>query len=676
MVSVEKIQAVKEAELKLQEFFSANGKEQKFAVKLQSDETKRAFSIYEDDNKVLTFVGTTPAAVFAGAMYYIQHAKFGNLPQLPISKIAPYAERLMTEDFPFHCYEPTGYSFDLDTYAANLAALGFTGMECNRFSREMPLSPFHASYLHTNPSPAAFFKTTYHGNVWSDELIAANHAELERTVNAALKYGLDPIFTIFLPRPYPEEFFELHPTWRGHNFKSQYLTNGGHKNPYALDTDNPEVMDFYRQIFSQMLDDFPQIKHFFFWHSDLGTGFKKTDAEKTMADRIRAFQLMLKEEIDKRNLNISVWVNPWGINVSEFKSIADALPENVGFTIKDNPGLPCYLGSSPDTLHDATIFHAELGKIPQYVREEATRTKRKYCIGQYLDFSEDLDPIVAVPHPVMTYRKFRTLETVECDVSSLHWGLISPDVAPMNINQEVIREMNWGDKSVTFSELLKKILPGALDDADRMVMDQAITEIDHAIRLWPQYWGCRFQDLGIRLGWFLRPFGVDVDELTQNPQWLRDRQIYNMAFTEPYKSFMDITPAQAAEIGKYYLEMAKFIDSAIAKMRGIKTASEVAHKFIERQIIPATVLLGFCRTFGNMFSFFGTRDGNFKDQDYQLKMMKKFVDDEVKNIADLIDTFTKYPNSIIVADKPWGQCFGPDLVEKLEWKREVMSAKG
>ena len=672
MVTMAKNQAVKEAEKKLQSFFEAQKIDKKFKVELHPDDSQRSFSIFEDDDNVLNFVGTTPATVFAGVAYYIQHSLFKNLPTLPIIKTSPYRERLMTEDFPFHCYAPTGYNFDLDTYAANLAALGFTGMECNRFSREMPLTPFHGSYLHTNPSPAAFFKTTYHGNVWSDELIAANHAELERTVNSALRHGLDPIFTIFLPRPYPEEFFELHPTWRGHNFKSPYLANGGHKYPFALDTDNPEVMDFYRQIFSQMLDDFPQIKHFFFWHSDLGTGFKKTDEEKTLAERIRSFQLMLQEEINKRNLSISVWVNPWALNVSEFKSIADALPENVGFTIKDNPGLDCFLGSSPDELHDATIFHAELGKIPQYIRKEATRTNRKFCLGQYLDFSEDLDPIVAVPHPVMTYRKFRTLEKIEFDVSSLHWGLISPDVAPMNINQEVIREMNWGDTSVTFGELLQKILPGDLSDAEAAVIDSALRQIDHAIRLWPEFWGLRFQDLGLRLGWFLRPFGIDVDDKTQNPQWLLDRQIYNIPYTEPYKAFMNITPAQSAEVGKYYSDMAAMIDKAIADLKKLDNSSLLVQKFIRRQIIPASVLAGFCKTFGNMFAFHGVRDGNFKDEAYKVELMKKIAADEVKNIDNLIQIFTETPNAVIVADKAWGQCLGKDLVEKLAWKKAVM----
>ena len=673
MVTISKNQAVKEAEKKLQNFFDAQKINQRFVVQLQEDDSKRAFSIFEDDDNVLNFVGTTPATVFASVVYYIQHTMFKNLPALPIDKVSPYRERLMTEDFPFHCYEPTGYDFDLDTYAANLAALGFTGMECNRFSRKMPLTPFHGSYLHTNPSPAAFFKTSYHGDVWSDELIAANHAELERTVNSALRHGLDPIFTIFLPRPYPEEFFELHPTWRGHNFKSPYLAKGGHKYPFALDTDNPEVMDFYRQIFSQMLDDFPQIKHFFFWHSDLGTGFKKTDEEKTLAERIRSFQLMLQEEINKRNLSISVWVNPWALNVSEFKSIADALPENVGFTIKDNPGLDCFLGSFPDELHDATIFHAELGKIPLYIRQEATRTNRKFCLGQYLDFSEDLDPIVAVPHPIMTYRKFRSLEKIEFDVSSLHWGLISPDVAPMNINQEVIREMNWGDASVTFSELLQKILPGDLSDEEFQIVDSALRQIDHAIRLWPEYWGTRFQDLGLRLGWFLRPFGIEVDDKTQNPQWLLDRQIYNVPYTEPYKAFMNITAAQSAELGKYYGDMAEMIEKAIADLEKLNNKSFVVQKFIRRQIIPASVLAGFCRTFGNMFAFHGVRDGNFKDESYKVDLMKKIAADEVKNIDKLIEIFTETPNAVIVADKAWGQCLGRDLVEKLAWKKAVMA---
>jgi hypothetical protein len=190
--------------------------------------------------------------------------------------------------------------------------------------------------------------------------------------------------------------------------------------------------------------------------------------------------------------------------------------------------------------------------------------------------------------------------------------------------------------------------------------------------MWPQYWGTRFQDIGIRLGWFLRPFGINMSEETQNPHWLRDRQIYNMAFSEPYKSFMDITPAQSLEIGKYYIDMAELIENAIKKLQTIDNSAMIVQKFIKRQIIPASVLAGFCRTFGNMFEFYGTRDTAAKDEAFKLKRMQQIVDAEVANIDNLIKIFTETPNAIIVADKAWGQCFGKDLVEKLAWKRETM----
>ena len=113
-------------------------------------------------------------------------------------------------------------------------------------------------------------------------------------------------------------------------------------------------------------------------------------------------------------------------------------------------------------------------------------------------------------------------------------------------------------------------------------------------------------------------------------------------------------------------------NSQIVALKKLDNSSLLVQKFIRRQIIPASVLSGFCKTFGNMFAFHGVRDGNFKDETYKVELMKKIAADEVKNIDNLIQIFTETPNAVIVADKAWGQCLGKDLVEKLAWKKAVM----
>ena len=212
----------------------------------------------------------------------------------------------------------------------------------------------------------------------------------------------------------------------------------------------------------------------------------------------------------------------------------------------------------------------------------------------------------------------------------------------------------------------------AAQTAEKKLFAEAIAEIDDAVRLWPQYWGLRFEDLGLRLGWFLRPFGINMSEETQNPRWLLERQIYDIPYTEPYKAFMDITPAQSAEIGEYYNRMADMIASAIDKFARIATNDGVASEFVKRQSIPARTLLGFVRTFGNMFSFYGYKNSNAYSEDFKNAAMAECVRKEIANIGDLIAVLLECPQALITADKAWGQCVGRDTVEKLTWKRNVM----
>src|SRR3989339_941256 len=176
------------------------------------------FTIYQEEDNLI-FSGDCPRTILAGVLYYMHHDKLGHKPEFPISRTSPFANRFVMEDFPFMCYWPTGYDFDLDVYAENLVALGFIAMECNRFSRLQPMKPYHWSYAFTNPSPAFFVWTPWHNGVWKKELIEANARELRTVINTSVKYGLTPTITTFLPRPYPPEFFDKHPTFRGRMFQ-------------------------------------------------------------------------------------------------------------------------------------------------------------------------------------------------------------------------------------------------------------------------------------------------------------------------------------------------------------------------------------------------------------------------------------------------------------------------
>ena len=638
-----------------------------------------------------TFRAGNRASLVAAVEYLHTQISRGRSPELPLRRRSPFPNRLIMEDFAFDCYEPTGFDFSLDDYARNLAALGYTGMECNRFSQKQPMAPYHWNYAFTNPSMAWFFDTPLHRGAFPKELIEANHRELAATIGAAVKYGLEPIITSFLPRPYPESFFSVHPDWRGPRFETAYFKASGLAPVFPLDTDNPEVQEFYRQIYAQLLDEFPQIRHLFFWHSDLGTAFwgdGEGPKKLRLVDRVAGFHRMLRSEIDKRGLDIKVWLNPWGLAREQLDLLAETLPEGISFSIKDNPGLESFAGSIRNVLADATIFHGELGEIPRKIFHLAAQSGREVCLGQYQDFSEDLDPVIGAPHPMMTFRKFRQLKELNCRCncrySATHWGVISPDLLPVELNREVIREMTWGDGSACFAELFAKIVPAAFSAEERKTILDAIIRLDGAFALWPQLWGLRLQDIGLRLRWLARPFRIDGEYSDEEQDFLVRHQIYQIYYRDPYDSFLHMTPDQALELAAHYGNMLDLVDAGNASLMTVSQETPAKYEFLRSLLDPALLIRYFWTTFRNILAFYGTRDGSLYARDDRARRaeLKRIVDDEIKTTRTILELLERglceplnkhHRNHLVIAGRgEWGQCFGPNIIEVFQRKLELM----
>ena len=675
--------AVKLAATRLREHFavaselSADMREYKYLVAVGEAINKlklpeRTFAIYNDGERII-FTGDRPRSVLAGVLYYIHHSRLRHRIELPLQMTSPFKNRLVMEDFPFMCYWPTGFDFDTEKYAENLVALGFTGMECNRFSPSQPMKPLHWNYAFTNPSPSYFVWTDWHAGVWSRELIEANATELRRCVDVAVQYELEPTLTSFLPRPYPEEFWVKHPHLKGPGYQNEYMRKTGHPTVYCLDTDKAEVKEFYKEVYDKIFDAFPEIRHLFFWHGDIGTTFKSDDG-KTQLQRIAEFHEMLQMLLKKRNMKTKVWLNPWTLDIANFEDV-DILPGEVNFSIKDNAGLKMFSGTSSYTLFDASIITAQLGSTCKKVLELGKQTARDVCVAQYQDFSEDLDPIVAVPHPIMTFRKLRKSEEISTEYLSANWGLISPEVADVNINQDVIRELTWGLNAATFYDLIYHIVPSELGEEQLDMVYRAWRYIDSAIRSWPQFWGLRLQDSGLRLRWLVKPFGFSITENTGKKfEFILERQIYRDCEPAPFKAFMNIIPSQAKELAVIYSDMIEQLYRAHKYLLRAQTESESTfHLWFQKQLNSLKTLTLFWITYRNLLGFWGWFADSEPSNEKVVKKCRGFIESEIKNVSAIISHLGECPETIIVAKRyAWGQCFGPDYLDEFKNKLKVM----
>ncbi len=624
----------------------------------------------------LVFKGDRPRSLFAGVSYFLHHAKRNTLPAFPLKRQGSTGNRLVIEDFPFHCYAPTGFDFDPEPYASNLAALGFTSMECNRLHPGSCAGKYYDAYQLTNPSPALFVWTPWHEGVWDKDEISRNAEELDRCIRLALKYDLDPSITSFVPRPYPEAFFLRHPHLRGPSFRHEYLKLGNHSAVSSLDTDHPETMRFYAAVYAELFDRYPQLGHLCFWHGDLGTQFWK-DGEgprrRSLASRIAEFHEMIARLLAERSMQTKVWMNPWALAKECLGQVNAALPGHVGFTVKDNPGAEIDTGSQHSHLGDATVITARIGTTPLLVKELADQKGRRICLGQYIDFSEDLDPVLGVPHPIMTFRKLAALRRFGASDSSGNWGILSPEITPVNPNQDVLREMGWGDPSENFVDLLLRILPGGLCPVKQDAVLRAWISVDDALRSWPQFWGMRLQDSGVRLRWLVRPLlppGKSLNE-TEREYYLQ-HQIYRIDAPDISTAFMHLSEAQAFEVAQAYEKMTGNLRDAEGLLESAQSGeSQEVMVWLASQVASLRLLRCFWTTYANHLKCFGA-GALFRDSDLTCAQMRA-VQDELENVDFTIEHLTSHPSTLLtVSRNEWGQCFGPNFIGLLRLKHSLM----
>ncbi|MEO6875617.1 MAG: hypothetical protein ABI222_12430 [Opitutaceae bacterium] len=647
-----------------------------FTLKISAEALEgSSYSIIRRDAE-LVFTGDRPRTLLAGVLYYCHHLRTGSLPPLPIRRKALPGSRLIIEDFPFHCYAPTGFAFDADRYAANLVELGFSAMECNRLQLATRTPEFYDGYQLVNPSPAAFVWTRWHEGVWDREEIARNALELDRCIALALEFDLEPTLTSFVPRPYPESFFARHPHLRGPGFSHRYLKEGNHGTAYSLDTDNPETLDFYRTVYASIFSRHPQIRHLCFWHGDLGTQFWK-DGEgprgRKFAERVGEFHRMIADLLKEYGMTAQVWINPWALPKDCLTAMDDALPADVGYTVKDNPGAEIMTGSDCIPLADATIVTSQIGTVPVFVKQLAARRQRRVCLGQYVDFSEDLDPILGVPHPIMTFRKIQSLRRFNASDSSANWGILSPDRVPVNPNQDVLREMCWGEGAATFAELLPRLFPAQLGESERGQILQAWKRVDEALRLWPQHWGLRLQDSGVRLRWLVRPIlcpGAPVD--SEGRDYYLAHQIYHVDAPDISTAFLDLSKPVAAELRDDYAVMIERLGRAEGEFSSaLASAASSMQAWISSQLASTRLLRLFWTTYQHQLDFAACD----REAASSAALIRRIVEAEMENVRETIDHLTTHPSTLLLLErKECGQCLDRNIVITLRRKYDLMAA--
>lgn len=353
-----------------------------------------------------------------------------------------------------------------ESYIQALAKFGFTHVEVNGLGFPMGIEtgprgevyPMFYTYL---PALDQFVYSELNRGIYPFYYLSINLAYLRKSAKLALKYGLSPGLLCFEPRSVPEELFARYPMLRGarvdHPFRS-------FKPRFNLTIAHPKVLEHYAEMLRKLLKEVPELEFLSIWTNDSGSGFEHT--KSLYVGRNGGAYLIREWKSDEEIAKVA------GQNILRFfKTLRDAASEiNPNFRVITR--LESFYGE-----HD-TIWKGLENKIevetnsllgigwhvpyshPQYpeIKEVGGTPYQNYIDPKEKELLADLrsrnsnahfyftcgpytflDPLIGIPYPWLTYQKLKAMKDSGIDYIAHTGGINPPDLAPYNINQEIIR---------------------------------------------------------------------------------------------------------------------------------------------------------------------------------------------------------------------------------------------
>jgi hypothetical protein len=243
------------------------------AAKVPEAVRAKEWELVQRIGEALIIAGSMPRNVCHAALGWLENP-VGETDRLSIYSIE---ERFTMWDNPMNQMYRFSQGFDRQRHIREIARLGHTGIELNRYAqvggwhvrhRKFPRD-FYPWYLSYAPALDAFVESKLTQGIYPADELAANLADLREAVQLARQYGLKPGFVCYEPRCVAEEVFERYPELRG----SRTDHPGRSLQPrYALDIAHPRVLEHYAELLSNLMQTVPDLRYFVFWTQDSGSG--------------------------------------------------------------------------------------------------------------------------------------------------------------------------------------------------------------------------------------------------------------------------------------------------------------------------------------------------------------------------------------------------------------------
>jgi hypothetical protein len=476
----------------------------------------------------MIFAGSSPRNVCRAVLGWIAQ------PEREMNRLSTYPvrERFTMWDNSMNQMYRFSRGFDRRAHFREIARLGFTGVEINRYAdagyhvkhRRFPKDSY-AWYMSYAPALDAFVATSLTRDFYDAAELRKNLDDLREAAQLAREFGLQPGFVCYEPRGVNEAIFDRHPNLRG----SRIDHPGRSLQPrYALDIAHPTVLAHYAEAMGLLMREVPELRYFNFWTQDSGSGLPFASKlyfgpngsylarTKTMGELARDFTQTLVQAGRVVNPAFEVVMHiGWEYTDAERKMITAALP----------PGATL---SHP--LGGATLDPDDQGHMRLYLADDRAAGLEPYA-SVILGAGHDAEPIIGVPAPRLLLKKFGWFRGLGLQRLMAAEGIYSPPQSPFNLNQELFAELIRGetpDLDLLLRQLAKQWCQGDATAAEALVEAWRIG--NDAVEAWPRinwYSG----GVGRTQGrWLVRPLVPDITKLAEAERAAWERSIFPLSW--------------------------------------------------------------------------------------------------------------------------------------------------
>lgn len=360
----------------------------------------------------------------------------------------------------------TAKGFDPEDHIREMARLGFTHVEVNGLASAFPYeqaAPDELLYRFYTYTPALdqFVYSKLNKGIYPYEYLKANLNKLQRSAQLADKYGLRAGILAFEPRSVPDKLLERYPMLRGARVDHPLRS---FRPRYNLTTAHPVVLDHYSEMLEKILRAAPNIDYMVVWSNDSGAGFEYTSSlyvgrngggyvirEFKGDDAIAQAAAHNMMRFMKTIRDAGRRVNPKFFSVlrSEMFWVEDPylreqLEEGVDLEVNSLVAKGFDLGYKHPKYDWAGDFNF-CGLFNQCSDEEGVSRESVEAKGSktHLFFSPgtcwNMEPIHAPVYPRLLFERLSAVRKQGFSHAAGLTGTIAPELAPYNINQEVIR---------------------------------------------------------------------------------------------------------------------------------------------------------------------------------------------------------------------------------------------